>query len=235
MPTLALRLLLRRFSLLLAVYLLLRLGFYWANHTTFQEATSGQVLLAFWHGFRFDIAALLLLNLPWLVLSVVPTYGHGWQRLLRVLYVLLNTLGIALNIIDAEYFKFIGRRTSNELTTIGDDVRRQAGQLVGQYWYLLLPLLTLLALLWWLYPMPTPSVIREEQTRQRTQRPARRYGSWAAQLVLLIGLIVLGIRGGVAAETLTYRRGLCATASGARPFGAQQHLHFYQKPGLPEH
>ncbi|MBW3129969.1 LTA synthase family protein [Hymenobacter profundi] len=202
MPTLALRLLLRRFSLLLAVYLLLRLGFYWANHTTFQEAATGQVLLAFWHGFRFDIAALLLLNLPWVVLSVVPAYGRGWQRLLRVLYVLLNTLGITLNIIDAEYFKFIGRRTSNELTTIGDDVRRQAGQLVEQYWYLLLPLLGLLALLWWWYPMPTQRTVQAEQTRQRTQRPAQRYGSWAAQLVVLIGLIVLGIRGGLQLKPL---------------------------------
>ncbi|MBC6611278.1 LTA synthase family protein [Hymenobacter sp. BT507] len=202
MPTLALRLLLRRFSLLLAVYLLLRLGFYWANHATFQEASTGQVLLAFWHGFRFDVAALLLLNLPWLVLSVVPAYGRGWQRLLRVLHVVLNTLGIALNIIDTEYFKFIGRRTSNELTTIGDDVRRQAGQLVGQYWYLLLPLLALLAFLWWLYPMPTQRSVQDEQRQWRTRRPAARYGRWAAQLVVLVGLMVLGIRGGLQLKPL---------------------------------
>ena len=42
--------------------------------------------------------------------------------MLRGLFVLLNVPGLVLNIIDWEYFRFIGRRLSNEWHTIGGDI-----------------------------------------------------------------------------------------------------------------
>lgn len=196
MPSFALRLLLRRFALLLGLYALLRLGFFVANYATFRAAVGGQILLAFWHGFRFDISALLLLNLPFVVLSLVPAAGRGWQRLLRSIYLLLNALGLLLNIVDTEYFKFIGRRTSNELATIGADVQRQAWQLLGNYWYLLVPFGALLALLAYVYPMPA-------QATTGRPLPTRRRAGWQLlEVVLVAGLIVLGIRGGLQLKPL---------------------------------
>ncbi|MCA8829621.1 LTA synthase family protein [Hymenobacter pini] len=196
MPSEFLRLLVRRFSLLLGVYLLLRLGFYLFNQATFQ-APPGEVALAFWHGFRFDIAALLLLNLPWVVLSLVPSRHPAWQRMLRVVWLLLNSLGVALNLIDVEYFRFIGRRTSNELLTIGDDVRRQAGQLVLQYWFLLVPFAVLLAAMWYFYPMP-----QQASTASTTLSRGRAVGRYMVQMLVMGGLVVLGIRGGVQLKPL---------------------------------
>ena len=195
-PSPALRLLLRRFSLLLGLYLLLRLGFYVFNYGTFRGIDSGSVLLAFWHGFRFDIAALLWLNLVWVPASLLVPVGnkHG-QQLLRGAYVVLNVPGIIVNVIDWEYFKFIGRRTSSELTTIGDDVLRQAGQMLAHYWYLLLPVLGLAALLWWLCPMPGPEL---PDQRPRVQRLTQR----AIEVALVALLVVLGVRGGVQLKPL---------------------------------
>jgi len=191
MPSLALQLLLRRFALLLGVYALLRLGFYWANQAVFQEASTEQVLLAFWHGFRFDVAGLLLLNIPFLLLSLVPRYGPRWQGLVRGVYLTLNATGYALNIIDTQYFKFIGRRTSDELFTITGDIQRQAGQLAWHYWFLLLPFLLLFALTWYLYPMPPKMAVTARPMPMR-----RRWLLFGAELVLIAGLTVLGIRGG---------------------------------------
>ncbi|WP_188814347.1 LTA synthase family protein [Hymenobacter cavernae] len=199
MPSLALRLLLRRFSLLLGLYLLLRLGFYAANHTVFQEASGGQVLWAFWHGFRFDISGLLLLNLPFMVLSLVPAFGRAWQRFLRGVYLVINSIGLALNIIDTEYFKFIGRRTSNELSTIGSDVQRQAVQLLGHYWYLLIPFIGLMVLLGYLYPMPSGQATA--QLAFPTTR-LRRFGLGALEVALVAFGVVLGIRGGLQLKPL---------------------------------
>ncbi|GAA3929689.1 LTA synthase family protein [Hymenobacter algoricola] len=194
MPSPLLRLLLRRLALLMGAYVLLRLGFYLSNFSTFREATFGQVLLAFGHGFRFDVAALLLLNVPFTLFSLVPAAGRGWQRFLRALYLLLNAPGLALNIIDTQYFKFIGRRTSNELFTITGDIERQSGQLLGQYWFLFVPLLLLLGLLAYFYPM-VPAV-----------RPAaaawRRIGQPVLEVVLVAALTVLGIRGGLQLKPL---------------------------------
>ncbi|MBT9392796.1 LTA synthase family protein [Hymenobacter sp. NST-14] len=206
MPSEFLRLLVRRFALLLGAYLLLRAGFYALNQAAFQAATAGQVALAFWHGFRFDMAALLLLNLPWLVLSLVPARGRGWQRLVRAVYLLLNGFGLALNLIDWEYFRFIGRRTSNELTTIGADVQRQAGQLLLSYWWLLLPFAVLVAALWSFYPMPRqeqPTVSSAPQANgSKPSRPKKQLTAYGLQLTTIVLLVVLGIRGGLQLKPL---------------------------------
>ncbi|UYZ64628.1 LTA synthase family protein [Hymenobacter weizhouensis] len=194
-----LRLLLHRFLLVLGVYVLLRLGFYLANYGVFREATAGQVVLAFWYGLRFDIAALLLLNVPFLLLSWVPKFGRGWQGLVRGVYLTLNATGIALNLIDTQYFKFIGRRTSNELFTITGDIQRQAGQLVWHYWFLLVPFGVLFGLVWYFYPMPTAADAAYYQNPAGRGRRA----AWAgAEFALLAALAALGIRGGLQLKPL---------------------------------
>ncbi|UOQ76748.1 hypothetical protein MUN84_19900 [Hymenobacter sp. 5516J-16] len=197
MPSFFLQLLLRRFALLLFIYMLLRLGFYWANHAVFQEANTAQVLQAFWHGIRFDMAALLLLNLPFVLLSLVPRAGAGWQGLVRGVYLTLNATGIALNLIDTQYFKFIGRRTSNELLTITGDIQRQAGQLAGHYWFLLIPFVLLFGLLWYAYPLPSTEAVAARPLQGR-----RRWLQLGLELLLVAGLTVLGIRGGLQLKPL---------------------------------
>ena len=190
LPSPAIRLLLRRFVLLLAVYTLLRLGFYGLNLVTFRGIGPGAVALAFVHGLRFDVAALLWLNLLLVLLSLlVPVASRRGQQVLRGLFVLLNVPGILLNIIDWEYFKFIGRRLSNEWNTIGHDIAQQAGQIGLHYWYLAIPLAGLVYLLWRLCPMPTPAELAA---------PAGR-GRWVqrgVEFLLVVGLVVLGLRGG---------------------------------------
>ncbi|MBF9237943.1 LTA synthase family protein [Hymenobacter sp. BT683] len=190
LPSPAIRLLMRRFALLMGVYTLLRLGFYLFNRGTFRGIDPSSIFLAFTHGLRFDVAAILWLNLPLVVLSLlVPVSVRRGQRWLRGLFVLLNMPGFLLNVIDWEYFKFIGRRLSNEFTTVGDDIMRQSGQIVEHYWYLLLPLGGLVYLLWWLCPMPTPAEVAARAGR----RPWLQRG---VEVVLLAGLVVLGLRGG---------------------------------------
>ena len=190
-PSPALRLLLRRFTLLLGVYMLLRLGFYLFNLTTFRGLETGAVFLAFFRGLRFDISALLWVNLPLVLLSLlVPVSARRGQRWLRGLLVVLNAPGLAINLVDWEYFRFIGRRASNEWSTIGADIWRQAGQVIGHYWYLLLPFAALLYVLWRLCPVPTPA----EEQAALARGP--RWGRRVLELPLVVALVVLGLRGG---------------------------------------
>ena len=189
-PSPAIRLLLRRFALLMAAYTLLRLGFYLFNLATFRGIGAGAVLGAFGHGLRFDASALLWLNLPLVLLSLlVPVRARRGQQVLRGLFVALNVPGLLLNVIDWEYFKFIGRRLSNEWSTIGDDIARQAGQIGAHYWYLAVPLLGLIYLLWRLCPMPRPAELAAGPGRH----PWPRRG---LEFALTTGLVVLGLRGG---------------------------------------
>ncbi|MBF9222377.1 LTA synthase family protein [Hymenobacter ruricola] len=189
-PSPAIRLLLRRFALLMGVYTLLRLGFYALNFSPFRNIGAGSVLNAFVHGLRFDVAALLWLNLPLVLPSLlVPVRARRGQQWLRGLFVLLNFPGFLLNIIDWQYFKFIGRRLSNEWSTIGEDIAQQAGQIGLHYWYLAIPLAALVYLLWWLCPMPTAA--------EAAFRPGRR--AWVLRVpeaAVVVVLVVLGLRGG---------------------------------------
>ena len=173
------------------MYTLLRLGFYVFNFGTFRGLDAGAVVLAFVRGLRYDVSALLWVNLPLVLLSLfVPVAVRAGQRILRVLYVALNAPGLALNLIDWEYFKFIGRRASNEWKTIGGDILRQTTQLLEHYWFLLVPFATLLYLLWRLCPMPTPADELANPLRRQ------RWKLWALELPLVVGLVVLGLRGG---------------------------------------
>jgi hypothetical protein len=64
---LSLKLLLRRLGLLMGLYLLLRIAFYILNYSAFSGAGTAQTLLAFLHGFRFDLAALTIINVPFIL------------------------------------------------------------------------------------------------------------------------------------------------------------------------
>ncbi|SMC00537.1 sulfatase [Hymenobacter roseosalivarius DSM 11622] len=199
MPSPLLRLLLRRFALLLGAYVLLRLGFYLANQAVFREASAPEIAWAFWHGFRFDIAALLLLNLPFLLLSLVPRFGRGWQGFVRGVYLTLNAVGLALNIIDSQYFKFIGRRTTDELFTITGDIQRQAGQLAFHYWFLVPPFGVLFGLLWYFYPLPKTGNLPPSPVKSSLQlRLARQL----LEVIFVAALTVIGIRGGLQLKPL---------------------------------
>ncbi|GAB3571280.1 LTA synthase family protein [Hymenobacter daeguensis] len=189
-PSPAIRLLLRRFALLMAVYTLLRFCFYCFNLVTFRGIGVGSVALAFGHGLRFDVAALLWLNLPLVLASLlVPVTARRGQQWLRALFVLLNIPGFLLNVIDFEYFKFIGRRLSNEWHTIGHDIAQQAGQIGLQYIYLLPPLLLLVYLLWRFSPMPTA----DELATPPGRRP---WLQRSVEFALVVLGVVLGLRGG---------------------------------------
>lgn len=198
-PSTSLRLFLRRFVLLLGIYTLLRRGFYIFNLSLFSGAGVGGVLEAFLHGLRFDIAALLWLNAPLLLVALLlpGPGGRSRQLWIRSLFVALNAPGLVVNIADWQYFKFIGRRSSNELLTIGGDIGRQSGQLLGHYWYLLFPLAAGLWALWRSCPM-LPVADAPTQKQSRGQR-ALRFG---VEGVLAAALFIVGVRGGLQLKPL---------------------------------
>ncbi|SIQ88364.1 LTA synthase family protein [Pontibacter lucknowensis] len=186
--------LLRRLGLVFLLYTLLRAVFFVFNFDHFAEASAGQVALAFVHGFRFDVAALVIINSLFILLSLLP---HGnlqhpaYQRVLQWLFVLTNAPFIALALVDVEFFKFIGRRSGNEVFTITGDVLGQLGQLASYYWYMGLVFAGLVFAIIKLYP-------------KSASIPGQIPVLWLRYLRLLLvaGFVVLGIRGGIQLKPL---------------------------------
>lgn len=141
----------------------------------------------FVHGIRFDLSTALMFNAPLLLIWLAPTLKLEkpfWRISERVLFALMNTLALGMNIVDCEFFKFEGKRLSFEIFSIQQDLNEQAWSLISSYWYLALLVVVLFVIL---YYLATPFPGRSEK------RNSALHWLWR---VALVGLCVLGIRGG---------------------------------------
>ncbi|MEJ8803992.1 LTA synthase family protein [Pontibacter sp. H249] len=182
------KLLLRRLGLLLVLYMLLRLLFYTFNYSAFAEASATDTFLAFLYGLRFDFAAIAIINAPFILGSLFPwgkTLHPTYQRVLKIWFILTNVPFIALSLVDVEFFKFIGKRSSNEVTTITADIMDQLGQLIQNYWLIVLGFIVVVYLLAKVYPN-----VREPYTFQKNILLR------SMRLLFVAALAVLAIRGG---------------------------------------
>ena len=82
--------LLKRFLLLLAVYSLLRVGFYFYHLDLYQQFNRGEILTSFLLGIRFDLAGICLLNIPSLLLLLIPSVNSKVERSLFVIVNLID-------------------------------------------------------------------------------------------------------------------------------------------------
>ena len=110
--------LLKRLSILLLIYSVLRLLFYLFNRQFFPFPFFPSILPAFFLGLRFDISAIIYSNLIFIILHLIPFqafYNKSYQSILRILFYLFNIPLIILNCVDFVYFRFILKRTTWDL------------------------------------------------------------------------------------------------------------------------
>jgi len=127
--------LLKRFLFLLVPYTLLRIGFYFYHLDIYKHFTQDDIFTSFILGLRFDVAAILLLNIPIILLSLIPSKNSKLISFERFLFVAINTAGIVAALDDYELFLFMGKRLSFDLFMITDDIWDQLPQLLLNFWY----------------------------------------------------------------------------------------------------
>lgn len=140
-------LLVRRILWLMLFYSIVRLLFFLFNNHSFQNVSNGQIIDSFLLGLRFDLSAICIINILYVLGSFMLSPNHWkslrYQKWLQNLFVIPNLAFLSLGVIDLEYYKFIGRRTNFEINSIMGDVGNQAQNLLGKYWYLALIMLFL--------------------------------------------------------------------------------------------
>jgi len=95
-----------RLLLAMFLFMLCRIGFYIYNLSYFPEMTTWNFLRILWGGFRFDLTAVLYINLIILILSIIPVdlrFRNGYQTTIKVFYYTLNGLTLAINVMDFIY------------------------------------------------------------------------------------------------------------------------------------
>ena len=102
-------------------------------------------------GFQMDLSSIVWLNAPVILIFFISFFFPGSQwvllRAIRILFVVLNAIGLALNIVDIGYFEFCQHRSNADLLYIIPDSLGFMGSILRNYWPLLFFFVALLWLL----------------------------------------------------------------------------------------
>lgn len=180
------------------VYGLCRVVYLLENWSVLSE---GFDTLDFWEVFKgcwmFDTSAILYTNALYAILMLLPLHWKEqdwWQGMAKWVYVVVNGVAVVMNLADAVYFQYTGRRTTSSVFqefshegNIGDVV----GVELLRHWYLVLVGLVLIIGLVLLYAKPVG------EFRLRMLKDLLVY--YVVQVVcfgLYIPITIAGMRGG---------------------------------------
>ena len=88
---------------------------YWAeNYSSFANIPFDQWKQILTGGLKFDLSAVLYTNIILIVLFAIPCHLKEKMspKIGKFIFLLFNGLGIVMNLMDAVYFNFTGRRTT---------------------------------------------------------------------------------------------------------------------------
>lgn len=145
--------LLQRLGIILLFMQVSRLVFYVFNRTSFTTATFKDVFVGLW----FDLITIGLLCLPFIILSTVPfkfRARKGYQLFLKIVFHVINSLILLLNLVDVEYFKYTSKRSTIDLLTIlgaGNDFKQQITSFLRDFWFLSIFFILFIVLTNWIY------------------------------------------------------------------------------------
>lgn len=186
-----------RLLVLLFVYTLLRIIFCIANTSHFPDIQ----LIYFLGGMRFDIAAIAILNAPFILALALPlniTNKKGYSIICNFYFVIVNSIGILLQCVDIAYFPYVFKRLSADIFTYissaNFDISALLPLFIKQFWYLLILFIACIFLLIWTNICCRKFLIHSKQNNieNKTQNITK-------QILIFLTIILLSItaiRGG---------------------------------------
>lgn len=182
--------------IVMAIYTLSRVFFYWINIDLYPNVDNAHLMEMIMGGWRFDLTALLYLNLLYILLILLPLpvqirNNKQYIRVTNYSFYIPNIIGLIANTMDMVYVRFTDRRTTCTLFTEFQNDGNLAQiilQAAGQYWYVTLFGIAIIALL----------IIASRKTWQ-IKTPSSTWMYYLTNSVLMvvsIYFVVIGIRGG---------------------------------------
>ena len=184
----------KRLSFSFIILLISRILFYFYNLKYFSVAKFGETIWAFFVGLRFDIATTLIINLPFIIFSILPIRNPKYHLFLKVLFVIFNSIFLGLIIVDYEFFAFNGKKLTLDIFFIAGDIGGQFFQVIFYYWHLSLLTIATMAILWRYYPRRKKEYLFE--------MPMKFYKSIPISLFIFV-LTAIGVRGGLQMRSIS--------------------------------
>ncbi|MEO7212681.1 sulfatase-like hydrolase/transferase [Mucilaginibacter sp.] len=175
-------------------YFIARVLFFAFNTNLLAVDDLGTLLKLCYYGVAFDTAALMYINILFIVLSILPLTINtkpAYQKGLCILYFVTNFLTYATSFIDIIYYRFSQvRSTRATLDVVSQESNKEAlaSHFAFAYWYVIV-IYFLCCVLWvWLY--------KRVQLKPVNVKPGWVYfASSIAVLLVAVALIIGGIRG----------------------------------------
>lgn len=190
------RMLCIRLSFMLLLLAFSRWAIYLFNINSFPNITSSELFKLFFNGFRFDINTLIIYNSPLIILYCLPIrykFNDIYKKIVDIIFVVANSIAVGLNLIDVIYFRYLDKRMCSELFTFfkGTD-ENQVGLMASffvDFWYMFLLFFVLLFFI--------ILIMKKTKVKNNTsQFNLIWHVKQSIVFVIVIGLSVIGIRGG---------------------------------------
>ena len=188
------------FSRLFAILLLMmasRMLLFFLNKPLFPDVPASRVAYYALTGLRFDASALLYINLPYILLMLLPfrfRMNRSYQRIAGSIFYVTNAIGFIPNFVDTVYFPFTMKRLTADIfryITLGNDTAHMMPQFLHDFWYVLLLWIVFVVLM----------VLICSRIVVFSRKPVQGKGWYITGqtliTVIMAGLTVLGMRGGV--------------------------------------
>lgn len=183
-------------------YFICRLTFLLTNWAIFGDQFEwGYMFRLFAAGTIFDTTAILYSNALFIVLFLFPFHWkerNAFYRVVRWVFVAVNTFFLISNLVDCVYFRFSGRRTT--MSVFQEFSHEAGGNMTSIFlkefavnWYLVVLAIALGILLYKLFRSPRPLPLHGPKWSY--------YVVQTVSLLVVAPFVVFGMRGGMTAAT----------------------------------
>ncbi|MBR0024671.1 MAG: sulfatase-like hydrolase/transferase [Muribaculaceae bacterium] len=179
------------------VYFIARVAYLLENYSIFSQGLDTNGLFsAFQGGLMFDSSAIMYTCSLYIAMMILPLHlkeRPAYHKVCKWIFVIVNAIGLVLNLMDTVYFQYTSRRTTSTVfSEFGNE-----GNLAGifgtellHHWYLVLLAIVVVWLMWKLYVTPRLTV--------QHARSWRYYVIMVAGALLMVPAMIGGMRGGLA-------------------------------------
>lgn len=203
--------LIKIFSLVLLTvlfYFFARAEFLIWNWSLFKNKPAQDILWSFIVGLRFDVAAILTLTAPLLLLAFVPwprAWNGLWATVTWVVFSVLQVPFLILNLGDTEFINFVGRRFTFDSLFVVNEIPGKVWNFVSSYWLLFL-VNTLIVLLFVLLvrKVTLAGFEKLQWTVHSRKDKAKLWLAHGFLCFVALAISVIGIRGGLQAKPVSF-------------------------------
>lgn len=160
-------------------------------------------------GIRFDLSVICYFNIVFILLHIIPvgkfSLNTGYQKFLKIYFVVVNSVLLFVNLADSVYFHFVQKRSTADiykLLVLSDDVPTLIPGFIRDYWFVVVTGLVMVFLIWFIYP----SAKKYHSIRVDSNKKSKGIFTFVLRIVFMavfVGITIIGARGGLQLKPLS--------------------------------